>query len=73
VSFLCLSSLISSDSLVSRSPGRIHHCMRSIGAAQNALDTMLRRVTDPERKTFGKFLYEHGQWSCKSLCRLPPS
>ncbi|ETW84353.1 hypothetical protein HETIRDRAFT_381841, partial [Heterobasidion irregulare TC 32-1] len=41
-------------------PGRIHHCMRSIGAAQYALDTMLKRVTDPSRKTFGKFLYEHG-------------
>jgi len=41
-------------------PGRIHHCMRSIGAAQNALDTMLRRVTDPAKKTFGKYLYEHG-------------
>ncbi|KAJ7179342.1 acyl-CoA dehydrogenase/oxidase [Mycena filopes] len=41
-------------------PGRIHHCMRSIGAAQEALDTMLRRVTDPSRKTFGKYLYEHG-------------
>lgn len=41
-------------------PGRIHHCMRSIGAAQAALDTMLVRVTDPARKTFGKYLYEHG-------------
>ncbi|KAJ7591310.1 acyl-CoA dehydrogenase/oxidase [Mycena floridula] len=41
-------------------PGRIHHCMRSIGAAQAALDTMLVRVTDPSRKTFGKYLYEHG-------------
>ncbi|KAF8485035.1 acyl-CoA dehydrogenase NM domain-like protein [Russula ochroleuca] len=41
-------------------PGRIHHCMRSIGAAQMALDTMIQRVTDPTRKTFGKFLYEHG-------------
>ncbi|KDQ64826.1 hypothetical protein JAAARDRAFT_28468 [Jaapia argillacea MUCL 33604] len=41
-------------------PGRIHHCMRSIGAAQNALDLMLQRVTDPSRKTFGKYLYEHG-------------
>jgi len=41
-------------------PGRIHHCMRSIGAAQAALNLMLRRVTDPGRKTFGKYLYEHG-------------
>ncbi|EKM59715.1 uncharacterized protein PHACADRAFT_250394 [Phanerochaete carnosa HHB-10118-sp] len=41
-------------------PGRIHHCMRSIGAAQSALDLMLSRVTDPARKTFGKYLYEHG-------------
>jgi acyl-CoA dehydrogenase len=41
-------------------PGRIHHCMRSIGVAQAALDTMLVRVTDPTRKTFGKYLHEHG-------------
>ncbi|CAL1702304.1 unnamed protein product [Somion occarium] len=41
-------------------PGRIHHCMRSIGAAAQALDLMIQRVTDPSRKTFGKYLYEHG-------------
>ncbi|PSR73668.1 hypothetical protein PHLCEN_2v10587 [Hermanssonia centrifuga] len=41
-------------------PGRIHHCMRSIGLAQMALDLMIERVTDPTRKTFGKYLYEHG-------------
>ncbi|EIN10694.1 acyl-CoA dehydrogenase NM domain-like protein [Punctularia strigosozonata HHB-11173 SS5] len=41
-------------------PGRIHHCMRSIGAASFALDTMIQRVTDPSRKTFGKYLYQHG-------------
>jgi len=35
--------------------------MRSIGAAQLALDTMIQRVTDPTRKTFGKFLHEHGK------------
>lgn len=40
-------------------PGRIHHCMRSIGAASYALDLMIQRVTDPTRKTFGKYLYEH--------------
>jgi len=41
--------------------------MRSIGAAQMALDTMIERVTDPSRKTFGKFLYEHGQSISKHL------
>ncbi|EIW82254.1 acyl-CoA dehydrogenase NM domain-like protein [Coniophora puteana RWD-64-598 SS2] len=41
-------------------PGRIHHCMRSIGCASVALDLMIQRVTDPNRKTFGKFLYQHG-------------
>lgn len=35
--------------------------MRSIGAAQSALDLMIQRVTDPTRKTFGKLLYEHGK------------
>lgn len=33
-------------------PGRIHHCMRLIGAAQRALDLMCKRVS--ERTTFGK-------------------
>ena len=44
------------------SPGRIHHCMRSIGAASKALDLMIQRVTDPSRKTFGKLLHEHGEY-----------
>jgi acyl-CoA dehydrogenase len=34
--------------------------MRSIGMASRALDLMITRVTDPVRKTFGKFLFEHG-------------
>jgi len=33
-------------------PGRIHHCMRSIGAAQRALDITCKRVN--ERVAFGK-------------------
>jgi len=35
--------------------------MRSIGTAQRALNLLLQRVTDPGRKTFGKFLYQHGK------------
>ena len=38
-------------------PGRIHHCMRLVGAAQRALDLMLSRVE--ERTTFGRKLSEH--------------
>ena len=39
-------------------PGRIHHCMRCIGQAELALDLMVMR--SKERKTFGKYLNEHG-------------
>ncbi|GAB5413014.1 MAG: acyl-CoA dehydrogenase family protein [Congregibacter sp.] len=38
-------------------PGRIHHCMRLIGAAQRTLELASVRVT--ERSTFGKTLAEH--------------
>ncbi|KAJ3192709.1 glutamine--fructose-6-phosphate transaminase (isomerizing) [Irineochytrium annulatum] len=41
-------------------PGRIHHCMRSIGMAERALEFHLTRLTDPARKTFGKLLAQHG-------------
>lgn len=37
-------------------PGRIHHCMRLIGAAERALSLMCRRVS--ERKAFGKHLVD---------------
>lgn len=39
-------------------PGRIHHCMRSIGIAERALDLMIERVTG--RVAFGKRLADQG-------------
>lgn len=52
-------------------PGRIHHCMRLIGAAERALELMCKRVQ--ERETFGKKIAEHGvvqQWIAESRMEI---
>jgi len=52
-------------------PGRIHHCMRLIGAAQRALDLMAIRVT--QRETFGKKIAQYSsirQDIAKSRCEI---
>ncbi|QNE07373.1 acyl-CoA dehydrogenase family protein [Croceicoccus marinus] len=41
-------------------PGRIHHCMRTIGAAEVALEMMCRRLTG--RVAFGKRISDHSVW-----------
>ncbi|RSK25350.1 acyl-CoA dehydrogenase family protein [Bhargavaea beijingensis] len=52
-------------------PGRIHHCMRLIGAAERALGLMCRRAA--ERETFGRKLSDHGvvlQWIADSRIEI---
>jgi alkylation response protein AidB-like acyl-CoA dehydrogenase len=41
-------------------PGRIHHCMRTIGAAEYALEKMCARLLS--REAFGKRIAEHSVW-----------
>ncbi len=52
-------------------PGRIHHCMRVVGQCEVALDLMVMR--SKERKTFGKYLHEHGvvaEWIAMSRIEI---
>ena len=55
-------------------PGRIHHCMRTIGVAERALEEMCRRVKS--RVAFGRPLAEMGQIRqdiAKSRCEIDQS
>lgn len=41
-------------------PGRIHHCMRTIGTAERALEMMCKRLLT--RTAFGKKIADHSVW-----------
>ncbi|WP_116247094.1 acyl-CoA dehydrogenase family protein [Nocardiopsis sp. FIRDI 009] len=52
-------------------PGRIHHCMRSIGMAERALELTCRRVLD--RVAFGRPLADQGvvrEWIAEARVRI---
>lgn len=54
-------------------PGRIHHAMRTIGAAEYALEWMIARLNDERKVPFGKPLREHGvllEWVAKSRIEI---
>ncbi|KAF8455136.1 acyl-CoA dehydrogenase/oxidase [Terfezia claveryi] len=54
-------------------PGRIHHCMRSIGVAEKALEYLIARINDPDRSTFGAPLSSHGvilEWVARSRIEI---
>ncbi|KAH9683570.1 putative acyl-CoA dehydrogenase IBR3 [Citrus sinensis] len=50
-------------------PGRLHHCMRLIGAAERGMQLMAERALS--RKAFGKFIAQHGSFlSEMAKCRI---
>ncbi|KAK8585842.1 hypothetical protein V6N13_050812 [Hibiscus sabdariffa] len=50
-------------------PGRLHHCMRLIGAAERGMQLMAQRALN--RKTFGKYIAQHGSFlSDIAKCRI---
>ncbi|KAK1145804.1 hypothetical protein N8T08_004045 [Aspergillus melleus] len=54
-------------------PGRIHHAMRTIGAAEKALEWLIARINDDRKRTFGQNLAAHGvilEWVARSRIEI---
>ena len=54
-------------------PGRIHHAMRTIGAAEKAMEWMIARINDERKQTFGRALSSHGvilEWIARSRIEI---
>ncbi|XP_059280736.1 probable acyl-CoA dehydrogenase IBR3 isoform X2 [Lycium ferocissimum] len=50
-------------------PGRLHHCMRLIGAADRGMQMMVQRAL--QRRAFGKLIAQHGSFlSDVAKCRI---
>ncbi|KAH0846365.1 hypothetical protein AYO21_07457 [Fonsecaea monophora] len=57
-------------------PGRIHHAMRAVGAAERALEWLINRLNDDRKIPFGKPLREHGvllEWVAKARIEIDAS
>ena len=54
-------------------PGRIHHAMRTIGAAEKAIEWLIARINDDRKQTFGRNLSSHGvilEWVARSRIEI---
>ncbi|KAL1972031.1 hypothetical protein VTN31DRAFT_7250 [Thermomyces dupontii] len=54
-------------------PGRIHHAMRTIGAAERAIEWLIARINDERKRTFGQPLSAHGvilEWLARSRMEI---
>ncbi|KAF7145490.1 hypothetical protein RHSIM_Rhsim04G0226200 [Rhododendron simsii] len=50
-------------------PGRLHHCLRLIGAAERGMQMMVQRAL--KRRTFGKLIAKHGSSLSDDIAKVP--